>query len=127
MTNVKSNPNDERPEKVYDLEERTEKFAKQIVDFSNLVPKSLITIPLVSQLVRAGTSIGANYHEADGANSKRDFANKIAIALKEAKETKYWLKIIAHSTPILREKADILWQEAQELNLIFSAVLRKTR
>ena len=86
-----------------------------------------ITRPIISQLIRAGTSIGANYSEADEANSKRDFIHKIGIAKKETKETKYWLRLIAHTLPEVKVDARKLWSEAQELNLIFAAIIRNSR
>lgn len=110
----------------YDLEERTARFGERIIDFARQLPENTITRPLIAQLVRAGTSIGANYSEADEANSKKDFANKIAIAKKETKETKYWLRLIAHTLPACRDEARILWAEAQELNLIFAAIVRSS-
>ncbi len=73
----------------YDLEERTAKFAENIINFAKEIHKSQINLPLITQLVKAGTSVGANYCEANGASSKRDFRNKIYICKKEIKETKY--------------------------------------
>jgi len=76
------------------------------------------------QLVRSGTSTGANYVEADGAESKKDFRHKISICKKEAKETKHWLRMIARANPERRDDCKNLWNEAQELVLIFSAILK---
>jgi four helix bundle protein len=76
-------------------------------------------------LVRAATSIGANYCEADDACSKKDFRFKIGICRKESKETKHWLRMVAAAADELRTDARQLWQEAKELNLIFGAILRK--
>jgi four helix bundle protein len=73
----------------YDLEERTAKFGEDIIEFAKELPKNIITIPIINQLVRAGTSIGANYCEAIGASSKKDFRNKIFISKKESQETKH--------------------------------------
>jgi len=75
--------------------------------------------------VKAATSVGANYGEANDAESKRDFRHKIGICRKESKESKYWLRLIAVSEPALRDAAATLWQEAKELNLIFGAIRRK--
>jgi len=125
MANDQLSPNSQISKQNYDLEERTIKFGKAIIDFSNKIPKNSITNPLINQLVRAGTSIGANYCEADEAVSKKDFINKIAIAKKEAKETKYWLRIMAHAISDSELEAKRLWQEAQELNLILAAIIRK--
>lgn len=82
---------------------------------------------MINQIVRSGTSIGANYSEADEANSKRDFINKVAISKKETKETKYWLKIITHTLSEFKDEAGKLWKEAQELNLILAAIIRNSK
>jgi len=111
----------------YDLVERTAKFAEAIIDFSRKLPQDTISRPLISQIIRSGTSIGANYSEADEASSKKDFLNKVAIAKKETKETKYWLRIIAHALPKNKDDAGQLLQEAQELNLIFAAIIRNSK
>ena len=89
----------------YDLEERTAKFGEDIIKFAKKIPKNTVTIPLISQLVRAGTSVGANYCEADDAFTKRDFSHKISICRKESRETKHWLRMIAMAIPELKEEA----------------------
>ena len=109
--------------KKYDLEERTAKFAEEIVEFCKNIKKNEINKSIITQLVRSGTSIGANYCEADGAESGKDFKHKIAICKKESKETKYWLRIIVKSNPETKEKSRELWKEAQEFTLIFSSIL----
>lgn len=106
----------------YNLEERTAKFGEEIIRFSKMIPKNVVTLPIISQLVRAGTSVGANYCEAIGASSKKDFKNKIYICKKEIQETKYWLRMANEVEPSLKEKARSLWKEAQELTLIFSKI-----
>lgn len=98
MTDVQSNPNDPNLKR-YDLSERTIKFSENIIDFCKSLANNAIFSPMINQLIRSGTSIGANYHEADEGSSKKDFVHKIAIANKEAKETKYWLQVIAHAVP----------------------------
>lgn len=117
-------PND-RTNKKYDLEERTAKFGEEIVGFAKKIPLTPVTQRLIPQLVGAGTSIGANYCEADDAESGKDFKHKIGIAKKEARETKYWLRIVAVAVPDLKENARILWQEAKKLHLIFNSISRK--
>lgn len=82
----------------YDLEERTTVFSEKIIEFCKKIPKNTINLPVIDQLIRSGTSIGANYMEANGASSKRDFKNKIFICKKEARETKYWLRILANAS-----------------------------
>ena len=127
MTNDQSIPNDQMSKSNYDLEERTLLFSEKLIDFCKNIKHNTITIPLMSQIIRSGTSIGANYCEADEASSKKDFINKICIAKKETKETKYWLRIIAHTVPEQKDIARILWKEAQELNLIFASIIRSSR
>lgn len=113
--------------KKFDLEERTAKFGEEIVKFAKKIPENPVTKPLISQLVRAGTSVGANYCEADDAESKQDFKHKIGICKKEARETKHWLRIIATAVPELKEEIRKLWQEAKELNLIFNSIVNKLK
>ena len=111
----------------YDLEERTAKFGEEVIRFSRLIPQNPITIPIISQLVKAGTSIGANYSEADDAESGKDFKHKIGICKKESREVKHWLRLIVVATPDLKDKARILYQEAKELNLIFNSINNKLK
>lgn len=113
--------------KEYDLEERTAKFAEDIIELCKKAPKNVVTIPIVDQLVRSGTSIGANYCEANGASSRKDFKNKIFICKKESKETKYWLRMLAKAVEELREECRKLWQEAQEFTFIFSKIAVNTK
>ena len=107
----------------YNLEERTIKFSGDIIEFVKTLKKDIINTPLISQLIRSATSIGANYFEANGASSRKDFRNKIYICKKESRETKYWLQMIAKTNSEVKEKARILWKEAHELTLIFSKIL----
>lgn len=120
------NINDKKESK-YDLEERTARFGESIIELCKKVPKNEITGPIVNQLVRSGTSIGANYCEANGASSKKDFKNKIFICKKEAKETKYWLRMLAKAVEILKENCKVCWREAQEFTLIFSKIAVNTK
>ena len=86
-----------------------------------------VNTPLISQLVRSATSIGANYCEANDGVSKRDFRNKIGYCRKESKETMYWFRMIAAGNESMKEEARNLWQEAKELNLIFSKIFRSSK
>jgi four helix bundle protein len=113
--------------KIYDLEERTAKFGEDIIEFAKKVPKNVVTLPLIGQLVSAGTSVGSNYCEADCAESRKDFEHKLGISKKEAKESKHWLRMIAKAVPELKNEAKKLWQEANELQLIFRAIINKSR
>ena len=100
-------------------------FGEAVIDFAKKVPISPLTQRLVDQLVGAGTSVGANYCEADDAVSKKDFRHKISICKKEARETKFFIRMIVRAVPDLREDAKPLWQEAKELHLIFAKIYRK--
>ena len=113
--------------KVYDLEERTAQFGENIICFAKKAPKNVITISLINQLVQAGTSVGANYCEADCAESRKDFEHKLGICKKEAKEAKHWLRMIVKAISNLKEDARPLWQEANELNLIFITIIKKSK
>ncbi len=107
----------------YNLEERTSKFGENIIDFCRKIVQDVVTKPITSQLIRSATSIGANYMEANGASSKKDFRNKVYICKKESRETKYWLQMIAKADLETKERVAILWKEAHELTLIFSKIL----
>jgi len=113
----------DKTNKKYDLEERTAIFGENIIDFIRTLEKNDINRPLINQIVRSATSIGANYMEANGASSKKDFRNKICICKKETRETKHWLRMIAKANPEKSDKCRILWNEAQELTLIFSKII----
>jgi four helix bundle protein len=107
----------------YNLEKRTLTFSKNIISFCAKTPHNSITRPIISQRIRSATSIGANYSEANGASSKRDFKNKIHICKKEAIETKYWLRLISHAIPTTKKFTKQLWKEAHEFTLIFSKII----
>lgn len=109
----------------YDLEERTALFGENVIKFCQQLPRSRIIDPIVVQLVKSATSVGANYCEADDAESKRDFKHKIGICKKESRESKHFLRMIAIAAPIVDLDSQILWQEAKELNLIFNAIYQK--
>ena len=117
--------NNEKNPKRYDLEERTAKFGEDVVNFSKRIPVNLVTQRIIPQLIGSSTSIGANYCEADDAESGKDFKHKIGICKKEARETKHWLRIIATAVLELKEDARKLWQEAKELHLIFNTIYQK--
>ena len=106
----------------YDLEERTALFGQSIIKFCRTIKPDVITAPIISQLVRSGTSVGANYMEANAASSKKDFRNKIFICKKEAQETRHWLRMIAEALPQRKDEIRKLWKEAQELTLIFQKI-----
>jgi four helix bundle protein len=106
-----------------ELEEKLEQFGEKIIELAKKVPKNTITIPILDQLVRAGTSIGANYMEANGAASKKDFRNKIHICKKEAKETMHWLRMLAKAHDKVAEECRKLWREAKGYAKLFSSII----
>ena len=116
----------EEPEtkRVYDLEERTARFGEAVIDFAKTIPQDAVTNRLISQLVGAATSVGANYVEADDAVSKKEFLKNIGTCRKEARETKHFLRMIVRAVPGLKPEARKLWTEARELHLIFSKIWR---
>lgn len=107
------------------MEERTARFGEDVVRFARTVTSDNVNLPLINQLVRSATSIGANYMEADGAESTKDFVHKISIAKKEAKETGHWLRMLAAACPVHRKGCRELWREAHELTLILSSMVLK--
>ncbi|MBI5397043.1 MAG: four helix bundle protein [Verrucomicrobia bacterium] len=109
----------------FDLEERTARIGEAIIRFAKKIPRGPGNNRIIDPLVGAGTSVGANYCEADDAVSKKDFRNKIGTCRKEAKETKFWLRMVATAEESLKDEARTLWQEAKELPLIFCFILRK--
>ena len=113
--------------KQYDLEERTEKFSKSVIELCKKLPKNTINFKLIEQVVSASGSVGANYIEANEAFSKRDFFHRIKICRKESKEAGYWLRLIASTNPEFEKEATPLIQEAKELMNIFGAILKKNK
>ncbi len=112
--------------KKYDFEERTLDFAKEIIRLCKLLPNNTVNFKLIDQIIRSGSSIGANYREANDALSKKDFINRLRISRKEAKETSFWLDLIIESNPDLQGKIAIIQQECLELRNILSAIITKS-
>lgn len=110
-----------------DLVARTSRFDVDVITLARTVKPDAVTRPLVSQLVRAGTSVGANYSEANEAESRLDFKHKTSICAKEARETQHWLHMLTAACPEHKTKARELWSEAKELTLIFGAIVRSCR
>jgi len=123
MSNEIQNPKNTK--RKFDLIERTARFGENTIKFVKELPDTYVNRPLISQIVRSSTSIGANFMEADGAGSKKDFYHKIGICKKEAKETMHWLRMIAIANPTSEKECRILWREVRELTLIFSSILLK--
>lgn len=111
----------------FDLEERTARFGEHVIDFCKKVPLGPRTNRLVDQLTGCSSSVGANYCEADDAVSKKEFVHIIGTCRKEARETKFFLRMIARACPELRDSARVLWTESHELHLIFSKIRRTAK
>ena len=110
-----------------DLEKRTKAFAVRIIRFVAGLPWNKVSDVTGHQLLKAGTSIGANYREANRAESKNDFIHKIAIVEKEAAETQYWLELISDANIGDAEARRWLLQESTELLAIFTTIRRKAK
>ena len=112
------------PAREYNLERRTAQFAKDSINFAKGIRRDVINNPLIRQFIRSSTSIGANYCEADEAESGKEFRYRIGICKREARETKHNIRMLVAAQPEIREEAKVLWQEAKEFTLIFAAILR---
>ena len=115
-------------QKLFDIKERTFEFGVRIVRLVNTLPRTVAGIEVGRQLVRSGTSIGANVEEADGAVSKKDFTHKMSIARKESRETRYWLRIV-RTTGLSKDahEVDYLLQESDELVRILSSIIKSAK
>ena len=117
----------EEGKKYYDLEERTARFGENIIVFAKKLSRNDITKRIIPQLVAAGTAVGANYCEADCAESNKDFIHKMAIANKEIKESKHFLRMASKACPEHAPKGRKLWKEGHELNLIFTTIIKNAK
>lgn len=114
--------------KKYDLKDRIFKYVVDVLDYLDKLPRSSVNRVIVGQCTRSVTSIGANYEEADSAHTKKDFSYKIEIIRKEAKETRYWLKVSLVINPkLLPQKCTYLRDEGLQLVRIFSTIINKTK
>jgi len=111
----------------YDLEKRTKQFSIDILTFLKEIRPSFLNRSIIEQLARSAASVGANYCEATGASSKKDFRNKIHICKKEAQETRYWIDILQSTENNFDDKLKALRQESQELVLIFNKIAHSSR
>ena len=116
---------DTKNSKYRELENRTENFAKDVINFCLNLKKGTINNELIKQIIRSGGSIGANYREANESLGKKDFKYRIRVSRKEAKETSYWLELIRKANPNESKTIDKLSKEVFELRNIFSAILNK--
>lgn len=112
---------------MFELDERTARFGEDVIKLARGLKRDAVNTPLISQLVRSGTSVGANYMEAGAAQSGKDFDHKIGICKKEARETMHWLRMLVAADSSARPDCRALWCEAHELTMIFSAILKKRR
>jgi len=110
----------------YDIRERTFQFAVRVIQAVRRLPDDAATRVVAYQIVKAATSVGANVEEADGAESKRDFVHKMSIARKEARESRYWTRIIQASITDSDEWA-ALQQESEEIARILSAIINSSQ
>ena len=118
-------PENATPKRPYDLSERSASLGEAVIDFVRSIRLDPVTAPLVSQLVRSATSVGANYCEASEAGSNKEFWYRISVCSREARETKHWLRMLARALPGRKEEIRKLWKEMHELNLIFASIFRK--
>jgi four helix bundle protein len=116
----------EEPVRVFDLEERSAQFGESVLRMLKTVAHSPLTNRLIEQLVGCATSIGANYAEADDSVSPKDFRHRIGICRKESRESKHFLRMLATASETHAPECRRLYREARELNLIFSAIWRRS-
>jgi four helix bundle protein len=113
--------------KTFDLEDRTAKFTANVIAFINVCPKTTVNIELTKQLIRSAGSVGANYIEANEALSKKDFGMRVKICRKEAKESRYWLRLIEVSGDEIEKRRQDLVNGSTELLKIFSSIIEKSK
>ena len=109
----------------FDLEGRTLKFAKDVIEFTDVLERTLANIEMMKQLIRSSGSVGANYIEANESLSKKDFTMRIKICRKEAKESRYWLNLIQLNSENLEKRKSTLIKESMELTKIFGSIIEK--
>ena len=119
--------NEVKNSRQYDLEERTLRFAKEVIEFVNTLPKTLANTEIMKQIVRSSGSVGANYIEANEALSKKDFAMRVKICRKEAKESRYWLRLMEVRAEDAEKRRQSLISEATELMKIFGSIVEKVK
>lgn len=110
-----------------DITNRTLKFSVGIIQLVNKMPKGLGSFRLGDQIIRSGTSIGANIEEAQSAISKKDFIHKMNIGLSEARETFYWLKLLMAAKLIDQESYQTIAEENESIIKILSAIVKNTK
>ena len=113
--------------KPYDLEDRTLEFAQEVIRLCKKVPRDVIGLRVIGQLVDSAGSVGANYREANEAVSKKDFVHRMKISRKECKESTYWLELLKEGNQGALEEIGILIKESQELRNIFTSIIERSR
>jgi four helix bundle protein len=120
MTEIKTS-------KQYDLEERTLRFAKEVIELVNTLPKTMANVEIMKQIIRSSGSVGANYIEANESLSKKDFVLRTKICRKEAKESRYWLRLVEVKGEEAEKRRQSLINEATELMKIFGSIVEKVK
>ncbi len=113
--------------RTFDLVERTALFGEKIIELAQSLPTSAVMKPLISQIVRSGTSVGANMAEADECDSPKEFRYRISLCRRELRETKHWLRMVVKAEPKCADLARLSWKEADELMRICSTISKKTK
>ena len=114
-------------EKVFDIKERSFKFGVRIVNLVINLPKNTACFAIGGQVIRSGTSVGANIEEAQNASTKKEFIHGMTISLREARETEFWLRIIFETNLAGKEKVDELIKESRELIKILTAIIKNSK
>lgn len=117
----------EKRQRNKDLEKRLIEFSKKIIDFAVRLPRTASNLILIKQLIRAGTSITANYLEACESLTSKEFVHKISISKKESRETIFWLILISHANKEFAGESDLLAKECEEFLKIFGSIIGKFR
>jgi four helix bundle protein len=124
----KATTQEKRGETPFEIRERTFQFAVRVTELVRKMPRTLDAVEIGCQLLRSGTSVGANVEEAHGAESQRDFVHKMSIARKEARETRYWLRLIQAASLVADANLILpLIQESDEIVRILSTIIANTR
>lgn len=114
-------------DKAQDIRQRSFNFSIRIIKLVRVLPKDIAGYAISNQLIRSGTSVGANIEEAQNASTRKDFTHGLTIALKEARETEYWLKIITEIELIDKSKMDSILEEVLAIIKILTAIIKKTK
>ena len=117
----------ETQEREPNIQQRTRRFAVRILRFAGALPRTVIASVLMKQVVRSGTSIGANVEEAQDAHSRRDFVHSMQISLKEARETLYWIDLVIESSLLPRERCQDIRDECARIVRILTVIVRNAK